>query len=52
MAIGSGEDVLLQDDCDAAAETGTGHAFAEGVARKIVWWHGIGMATNMLGTTF
>jgi hypothetical protein len=50
VAIGSREDVLLQDDRDAAAETGACHAFVEGGARIIVWWHG--MATNMLGTTF
>ena len=49
MAIGSREDVLLQDYCDAAAETGTGHAFTDlGLAREVVWRHGI--ATDMLAT--
>lgn len=51
MTIGTSEDVLLQDDCDAAAETGTGHAFIDGgLAREVVWRHG--MATGMLRTTF
>ena len=50
MAIRFREDVLLQDDGDAAAETGTGHAFTDDdLARGVVWWHGI--ATDILGTT-